>query len=77
MHKFLRAQQLNYFLKCHRNIKFNKIDFSPAVYRLMLAFQVVLGLQILFWLYKACVIKKPEITCIYTGRSGSPFLMGL
>lgn len=39
----------------------------------MLMFQVILGLQILFKLYKACIIKKQEITWIYTG---SPFLTG-
>lgn len=60
-HKFLHVQQLNYCLKCSKNTKCNKIGFSSAVCRLMLAFQVTLWLQILFWLYKTCVTTKQEI----------------
>lgn len=61
MHKFLQVQQLIYCLKCSRNTKCNKIDFSSAVCRLMLAFHVILWLQILFWLYKVCVTTRQEI----------------
>lgn len=61
MHKFLHAQQLIYCLKCSRNTKRNKIDFSSAVCRLILAFHVTLWLQILFWLYKVCVTTRQEI----------------